>query len=131
MVSDIVLIVDDDQMVRESVSALVESLGMEARAYASAERLLDDSLWLESVVSAHRVCIISDLRMTGMSGTDLQSALSERKLRIPTIIVSGFADVSVTVKAMRLGAITVLEKPCETAQLVAAIHEALAVKSSS
>lgn len=128
MFSDLVLIVDDDEMVRESVGALVESLGIESRTYSSAERLLSDALQVESALLSRRVCLISDLRMKGMSGIELQTALNERGLRIPTIMVSGFADVAITVQAMRLGAVTVLEKPCETAQLVAAIHEALATK---
>lgn len=114
-----VFVVDDDELARESVLALAASLGLDAESFASAEDFL-------SRYEDHRPgCIVTDLRMPGLSGLDLQDRLRARGIELPLILVTGFANVPIAVRAMHRGAVTVLEKPCNTEELAAAIREAV------
>jgi two-component system response regulator DctR len=114
-----VFIVDDDTAARESVSSLVSPMGMPTKTFASAEEFLD-------VVSPRDYgCVVTDLRLAGMSGVDLKHQLNERGIDLPTIVLTGYADVKVAVKAMQLGAITLLEKPAGGIELWDTIRLAL------
>ena len=114
-----VFIVDDDEPMRKSLSMLVGSAGFKAEAYASAEELLAayDPRWPG--------CILLDIRMDGMGGLELQSELQARDIRTPVIIISGFADVPSVVRAVKNGAIDVLEKPFQDEALLELVGSAI------
>lgn len=114
-----VFIVDDDQASRESVRALVASMNVQAQLFASAEEFLD------AYDPATPGCLVTDLRMLGMSGVELLEQLRARGLQLPAIVMSAFADVPVAVRSMQLGALTLLEKPCRNTELWDAIRKAL------
>lgn len=114
-----VFIVDDDPAARESVAAVVESRGLSVRQFDSAEA------FLESFDGQRRACVLIDVRMNGMSGLDLQEQLVKAGRQIPTIILTGYGDVAMAVKAMQGGAVTFLEKPCPQDELWTSIEQAL------
>lgn len=117
----VVFIVDDDEGSRRSVEALASAMGAATASFVSAEAFL-------AAFDPHTSgCVVTDLRMLGMSGLELQTRLSELQSRIPVILMTAFADVPVAVRAMELGAVTVLEKPCFDTQLWDAISKALAL----
>lgn len=118
-----VFVVDDDPAARKSVCALVASMGIHAEGYASGEE------FLESYRSDMRGCLVTDLRMLGMSGIQLQEKMQERGISLPVIVITAHADTPVTVQAMRNGAITLLEKPCRDQELWDSIREAIATDS--
>ncbi len=116
----IVIIVDDDPAARDSVAALVKSKGVGTRTFASAEE------FLAALDPAETGCLVVDVRMTGMSGVELQETLRARGSDWPVIVITGFGDVPTAVRAMKAGALTFLEKPCRTTELWSAIEDALA-----
>ncbi|MGZ0170708.1 MAG: response regulator transcription factor [Planctomycetales bacterium] len=119
-----VFVIDDDQAVRESIAALVDIRGLPVETFASGE----DFLAPYSGVAPG--CVVTDLRIEhGMTGLELQVALSERGCEIPVIVISAYANVSNAVQAMHNGAMTLLEKNCSTDELWKAIIEALATDS--
>lgn len=114
-----VFVVDDDASVRESVCALVESMGIASRSFESAEELLNSG-------DANKPgCVVTDLRMRGMSGIELLEQLSRENVMIPVIIITGHANVPATVRAMRKGAVTLIEKAYNNQTLWDAIREGL------
>jgi two-component system, LuxR family, response regulator FixJ len=115
----IVFVVEDDPAARRSLGALVRSRGLNCQEFGSAED------FLETADASARGAVITDLRMGGMSGLDLQNALATKGSLLPVIVVSGHADVPVTVKLMENGAITLLQKPYEERVLLEAIDKAL------
>lgn len=114
-----VYVVDDDPAVRDSVSALVNSAGLRVQSFPSAEAFLQD------YKPENPGCLVTDLRMLGMSGLDLLETLAKSASPLPAILISAYADVPAAVRAMEAGAVTLLEKPCRNDQLVQAIHKAL------
>ncbi len=116
-----VYIVDDDPQVCESLSLMVRSTGLDARTYLSAEAFLDKCQELPSQPK----CLVLDVRMTGLGGLGLQRTLSAQGKRIPTIMISGCADVPMAVQAMSGGALDFLEKPFSREMLLSRIHEAI------
>jgi FixJ family two-component response regulator len=115
-----VFVVDDDEELCQSVCALVSSLGGAARAFASAEAFLeryDESL---------RGVVVVDLRMPGMSGLELQAELTRRNSHLPVIVLTAFARTPTTVRAMKAGAVTIIDKPYRDDELWDAIRTALA-----
>ena len=108
-------VVDDDQLVRDSVAVLARSLGVACQTFASAEE------FLECHDPSQLGCLLVDLSLGGMSGIELQEKLAERRISIPVIIFSAFADVAITVRAMQQGAMTVVQKPYSTNELSDAI----------
>lgn len=115
----IVYVVDDDPAVRDSVSALVNSAGLRVQTFPSAEA------FLQEYKPDKPGCLVTDLRMLGMSGLDLLETLQKSESPLPAILISAYADVPAAVRAMEAGAVTLLEKPCRNDQLVQAIHKAL------
>jgi FixJ family two-component response regulator len=114
-----VFIVDDDPAARDSVAALVRSKGVPVDTYASAEEFL-------AAFDPQRVgCLVVDVRMTGMTGLDLQEVLRQRGSRLPIVVITGFGDVPTAVRAMRAGAFTFLEKPCRDQELWNCVQKAL------
>ncbi len=115
-----VYIVDDDEGARESVRALVRSMGVCADTFASAED------FLEQFDTRRPGCLVTDLRMQGMTGVELQETLAEKGCHLPVILITAHAETSITVRAVKTGAVTVLEKPCRDFELFDAIQDALA-----
>ncbi|MCA9153699.1 MAG: response regulator [Pirellulaceae bacterium] len=118
-VTPTVYIVDDDPGARDSVQALVVTMGYRVASYGSAEDFLADYQLDQPG------CLITDNRMQGMSGLELQQELRNRGSSLPVIVITAYADTPLTVEAMRKGAITLLDKPCREQQLWESIREAL------
>lgn len=117
----VVFIVDDDPAVRDALTQLFEAAGYAVESYASAEG------FLEACDPDRPGCIVLDVQMPGMGGLDSQAALSERRFRQPIIFLTGHGTVSMAVKACKLGAFDVLEKPIDGSALLARVHEAMQV----
>jgi FixJ family two-component response regulator len=115
----LVIIVDDDQAMRESLIGLVRSAGWRVTAFASADEFLDQS------VPPIPACLVLDVRMPGLSGLDLQEELATANRQIPIIFLTGHADVPMTVRAMKAGALEFLTKPFSDEKLLEAIRQAL------
>ena len=119
--SPLIHIVDDDTDVRDSLRALLESVGYRCIAYASG------GAFLSSAPKRGMACAIVDVRMPGMDGLALMGELLQRKIQIPVILATGFSDVPLAVRAMKAGAVDFIEKPCRLPELQAAITRALAI----
>lgn len=116
----IVYIVDDDTDVRDSLSWLIESAGFETRSFASAEEFLD----FHNV--ACRGCVILDLQMPGMNGSELFERLRGDDSLLPVIFLTAHADVSTAVRLVKLGAFDFVEKPFAEGEIVSKVQQALA-----
>ncbi|PLR23854.1 DNA-binding response regulator [Caulobacter zeae] len=115
-----VLIVDDNEMFRGSMDKLFRSVGLRTALYGSAAELLDAAL------PDTACCILVDVRMPKMSGLDLQETLAARGVRAPVIVMTGHADVPMTVRAMKAGAVDFLAKPFRDQDMIDAVTAALA-----
>lgn len=115
----IVHVVDNDPGMRNSMRALIESAALEVRVYESAQDFLARS------EPAHHGCLVTDLKMPGMSGIDLLRHQRNNKIDIPAIIVSGSADVPAMIQIMKLGAIDMLQKPFDANALLDAVRGAI------
>ncbi|HUG69057.1 MAG TPA: response regulator [Pirellulaceae bacterium] len=114
-----VFVVDDDPEFRESVSLLLESVKLNAEVFVSAE---------DFVANYHPEsggCLVSDVRMPGMSGIELQRWMIENEIKLPMILVTGHAEVPMAVEAMRAGAVDFIQKPYSPQQLLERIQQAL------
>ncbi|MDA8253168.1 MAG: response regulator FixJ [Rhodospirillales bacterium] len=117
--SAVVHVVDDDEAVRASVCFLLESAGLAVATHATAEAFLQ-------AAAGHPVgCLLTDVRMPGLGGLELQARLAAQGLRIPVIVMTGHGDVPTAVQAMKEGALDFLEKPFEDDQLLDAVRRAL------
>lgn len=114
-----VFIVDDDQEVREALVLLMESVGLEVKSFDSAQNFLD------SFDASVPGCIITDVRMPGMSGLELQKKLKEQKMHPPVIIITGHGDIPMAVDAMQEGALDFIEKPFNDQRLLDSVHRAI------
>ena len=114
-------VVDDNQSFRKSLVFLLEGLGFNVVAFDSAEAALPQMADLEPT---HLACLMLDIRMPTMSGLELHDALQEKGIDMPIIYMTGHADVSLAVAAMRKGALTFLEKPIDEAQMQTALLQA-------
>ena len=114
-----VFVVDDDPAARDSVAALVTSKGLAVESFESAEE------FLASYDRSQGGCLIADLRMDGMDGLQLQQRLIEKRIRLPVILISAYANVPTAVTAMNRGAVTFLEKPCGDHELWTNIRKAI------
>jgi two-component system response regulator FixJ len=121
MTGAIVSIIDDDQDVRDSLQALLESAGFEVRAFDSARKVLDDPTLYQSG------CLIADIRMPDMDGLTLQEELVGRQVGLPVIVVTGHGDVPLAVRAMRAGAVDFMEKPFDDELLLDSVKRALSL----
>ncbi len=120
-----VYLVEDDAAVRHALDLLLEARGLRRRVYASGQEFIDD------YDPAHPGCLVTDLRMPGMSGLDVQKALLAKGHHIPVIFITGYGDVPQAVRAMKGGAVDFLQKPFENEILIAAIEKALAQEEAS
>ena len=107
-----VFIIDDDIASSASVAALVQSMGLEYESFDSAESFLE-----AYVPTATPACVVTDLRMVGMSGIELQGKLREAGIAIPLVLITAYATTNAAVESMKLGAVTVLDKGCSEQEL--------------
>jgi FixJ family two-component response regulator len=115
----LVAIVDDDESMRSALLGLLKVLGLEARAFASAEE------FLESGHQHEAACLIADIRMPGMSGLELQAKLNADRCRIPTIFITAHGDAKMRLQALRAGAVEFLAKPFDDEALLTSVRAAL------
>jgi two-component system, LuxR family, response regulator FixJ len=115
----VVHVIDDDDAIRESLRFLLESAGREVRTYDSANAFL-----MELSHDVHG-CVVTDIRMPGVSGIELLRHLSDLGVALPVIVITGHADVPLAVEAMKCGAIDFLEKPFDDGELLSSIRAAL------
>lgn len=118
-----VLVVDDNELFRNSMDNLLRSIGLNTMLFASAQEFLDTPL------PDTPSCIVVDVRMPKMSGLDLQEELTARKIKTPIIVMTGHADVPMSVKAMKAGAVDFLAKPFREQDMIDAVTAALAKDS--
>ena len=117
--SPIVFLVDDDASLRKALTALISSVDLEVRAFATPAE------FLAYARPDRPACVILDLRMPGASGLDVQERLARAGADLPVIFLSGHGDVPVTVRAIKAGALDFLQKPIHDQALLDAIHAAL------
>ena len=122
--SRLVVIVDDDDSVRNALRGLLKVLGIDAQAFASAEA------FLESGQQQQTGCLIADIRMPGMSGLELQAKLNAEHCRIPTIFITAHGDAKMRLQALRAGAVEFLAKPFDDEALLECVRAALAEHTS-
>ncbi len=115
----LVHVVDDDAAIRLSLTMLLESAGYAARSHASAEEAL------AGIDPETAGCVVSDVRMPGMGGLELQGVLAERGVSAPVIVISGHADVPMAIRALKSGAVEFLEKPFDERDFLGAVDQAL------
>jgi len=115
----IVHVIDDDEAIRQSLAFLLQAAKLEVKTYASA------IAFLEALPDTASGCVITDVRMPGMSGVDLLRRLKELKIAIPVIVITGHGDVALAVEAMKVGAVDFLEKPFDDDVLLASVQSAL------
>ena len=115
-----VFVVDDDPAMRDSLRWLFESVGLAVETFATAEAFLD------GCDPTRPGCLLLDVRMPGMSGLNLQDELAARHFTLPTIIITGYAEVATAVRALKTGAIDFIEKPFSDELLLERIQQALA-----
>ncbi len=116
-----VFIVDDDAAIRSSLVYLIESVNLNVKTYDSAQAFLDN------YQQKQRGCVLIDVRMSGMSGLELQQHLKQQQIMIPVIIITGHGDVPMAVKAMKAGAIDFIEKPFNDQVILDCINKAIEV----
>ena len=119
MTTATVFIVDDDPGIRESLPVLMETAGLKAECFASAEAFLD------ACNQERAGCLLLDVRMPGLSGPQLQVELARRKISLPVIFLTGYADLATGVDAMKQGAMDFLTKPVNGALLLQRVQAAL------
>jgi FixJ family two-component response regulator len=115
-----VFVVDDTPGMRASITRLLEASKLATESFASGEEFLAKADPLRPG------CLVVDVRMKGMTGLELQRQLLAKGVRLPVIVVSGFADVPGVVQAMKAGAVDFLEKPFREEALLRAVRDALA-----
>ncbi len=120
-----VFVVDDDLAVLHSLQTLLEVQGIPAECFSSAEA------FLQEVDPQRPGCLVADLRMPGVTELQLLQQMAERRQGRPTVVISGFAEVSNVVQSMKLGAIDVLEKPFHPGKFLAAVRNALQIDEHS
>jgi FixJ family two-component response regulator len=117
---ELVYVVDDDAGVRDSLSRLLRSVGMDVAVYGS----------VTDFARTHRPdvcsCLLLDVRLQGASGLDLQDQLNRDGVPLPVVFMTGFGDIPMTVRAMKGGAVDFLAKPFREQDLLDAVHQALA-----
>ena len=123
-VNGTVHVIDDDEAVRDSLAFLLTAAKMSVKAYKSA------SDFLTVLPSLDGGCIVTDIRMPGMSGLELLAHVKELGLPLPVIVITGHGDVPLAVEAMKLGASDFVEKPFDDNVLLASIAAALSVATA-
>ena len=115
----VVHVIDDDEAVRESLAFLLRSADLDVATYESA------TAFLAALPSVAPGCVITDVRMPGLSGTELLQKLKEMGVTMPVIVMTGHGDVPLAVEAMKIGAIDFFEKPFDDEALLASVQSSL------
>lgn len=123
--TQIVYVVDDDAAVRDSLCALLEASGFSVVPFNSGNDFLDQ---LDDVKNG---CLITDVRMPGLSGLEVHQELIKRDIALPVIIISGHGDLPMAVKAMKAGAVDFIEKPFDAASLAESVSNAMNKSAAS
>jgi len=114
-----VAIVDDDDSVRGTLHELLRSAGFSSRTFESAEDFLGSGQQQQTA------CLITDIRMPGMSGLELQARLNAERCRIPTIFITAHGDEEMRLQALREGSVEFLPKPFDDEVLIESVRTAL------
>ena len=117
--SPLVCVIDDEYLMRESLSRLLRSAGLKVQAFSSAQEFLANGL--REALS----CLVLDVQLPGISGLDLQRELCHSDSQIPIIFMTGYGDIPMSVRAMKAGAFEFLTKPCRDEDLLRAISQAI------
>jgi two-component system, LuxR family, response regulator FixJ len=120
----VVHVIDDDEAMRKSLAFLLRTAKVEAQTYESA------SAFLEALPKIKPGCIVTDVRMPGMSGIELLKHLNHLKIAMPVIVITGHGDIPLAVDAMKSGAADFLEKPFDDEVLLAVIRTALKAQTT-
>ena len=120
----VIHVVDDDAAMRDSLAFLLDVNGFQPKTYESA------NAFLSAAATGAASCVISDIRMPGLSGIELVRALTSRGEACPVILITGHGDVALAVEAMKAGAVDFIEKPFDDAALLSAIRAALDTRSA-
>ena len=115
----LVAIVDDDDLMRGALQGMLKSVGLPSQTFASAEE------FLKSGQQHQTACLITDIRMPGMSGLDLQAKLNAEHCRIPTIFITAHGDTRLRMQALRAGAVEFLAKPFDDEALLESVRAAM------
>jgi FixJ family two-component response regulator len=115
----IIYIVDDDADVREGLRDLLQSVGLKSETFSST------TAFLKSRLADQVSCLILDVRLPGLSGLDFQAEIAKEQIKVPIIFITGHADVPMSVKAMKAGAVEFLTKPIREQDLLDAVGVAL------
>jgi two-component system response regulator FixJ len=115
----VIHIVDDDAAVRQSLAFLLGSAGLAVRLYESAPA------FLEALSGVKSGCLITDIRMPGMTGLELLHELKAKSCGLPAIVITGHGDVPLAVEAMKAGAVDFIEKPFDQEAILNAVKTAL------
>ncbi len=119
MSDPVIYVIDDDESVRDSLDFLLRSSQFLVKTYDSA------AAFIETLPDIAFGCIITDVRMPGLSGIELLKQLRERDVKFPVIVMTGHGDVPLAVEAMKIGAADFFEKPFDSDSIVAAVRAAL------
>lgn len=114
-----VIVIDDDESIRESIQGLLKSVGLQSESFPSAQEFLSRG------AAGTSGCMVLDVRLPGLNGLDLQRKLAEAGIEIPIIFITGYGDIPMSVRAMKSGAVEFLTKPFCDQDLLDAIHQAL------
>ena len=115
-----VIVIDDDEAVRDALVMLLESAGFTVQSFAGAEAFLAEGSTEEAG------CLVLDVRMPGMTGPELQAELVQRGVRVPIIFLSAHGDIPLAVSTVKAGAMDFLTKPVDGERLIERVQEALA-----
>jgi two-component system, LuxR family, response regulator FixJ len=114
-----VSVVDDDEQVRDSLAALIQSMDLAVECYASGRE------FLEKYTHSRPGCIVLDLRMPQVDGLEVINELSARQVKVPIIMISGHGDIPAAVNAMKAGAVDFFEKPYRGTALMESVRRAI------
>jgi FixJ family two-component response regulator len=117
--TSVVYVVDDDPSLRDALSSLFRSVGLEVRQFGSAPELL------QSKMPEAPSCLVLDIRLPGVSGLDFQAQLGKSGIRMPIVFMTGHADIPMSVRAMKAGAVDFLTKPFRDQDMLDAVYAAL------
>ncbi|HTV29652.1 MAG TPA: response regulator transcription factor [Xanthobacteraceae bacterium] len=115
----IVHIVDDDASLRDALEGLFDSVGLRTKTYAAARDFLNTSL------TDQPGCIVIDVRLPDMNGLEFQARLSQTGVRLPVVIMTGYGDIAMSVRAMKRGAVDFLQKPFQHQEMLDAVIAAI------
>jgi len=116
----VVFVIDDDALLRDALSRLFRSIGLQVVTFASAPEFLNHNL------PPSPSCLVLDVRLPGLSGIDFQSELAKANIDIPIVFMTGHGDIPMSVRAMKAGAIEFLPKPFRDQDMLDAVQEGLA-----